>query len=100
MFSWKACEMTVRHKAGFALWKEHCATDAAVGFRETIFGILRREKLQDQTFPKTSYSTGALLSGGNEGGMSYLLLAHVAVQPSLDASELLRKWVKISPLQL
>lgn len=26
------------------------AVHAAVGLRETIFGVLRREKLQDQTF--------------------------------------------------
>lgn len=65
------------------------------GVREMIFGVLRREKLQDQTFPWTSYNAGAFLAGGDEGVMSCLLLA-LGLQHSsgLDASALLTKWKK------
>lgn len=92
--------MTMRQKAGFALWREHYAIDAALGLRETVFGVLRREKVQDQTFPQISYSTGALLAAGNEGGMSYLLLGSCCSAARLGRLRVAEKMGKNITFQL
>lgn len=102
MFGWKTYEVAMGHKGGLALLcggnaGQQCHPCCCGAQRE---GVLRREKLQDQILPQTSSSIGALLAGGDEGGMSYLLLAHVAAQLGLDASVLLRKQPKKSLLEL
>lgn len=91
-FGGKAAEALLRRaNAGQELLPVLLPTE----IREMDFGVFKRKKLRDQTFPWPSCNVGSLLAGGGEGVMSCPLLA-LGLQRSsgLAASSLLTKQTK------